>query len=143
MTESEDIISQPNGSSEETPFWNVNVPPELHTEDCPDFLQYAFTNDKDRRMLLTQDKDYKFLSWEGVVDLIHHNRIDLFTRKPSDLRRYREYCDKLVKEYGSVMAFVMQERLRWEDLRPRGEPFADAGKFACDSRRIGGIDGCR
>lgn len=136
MTKSEDIISLTHSSAEDTPFWNVNVPQDLQTEDCPDFLKYAFTNDKDRRMLSTRDKDYKFLSWEGVVDFIHRNRIDLFIRKPSDLRRYREYCDKLVKEHGSVMAFVMQERLRWEDLRPMGEPFAHAGEFACDVRGI-------
>lgn len=112
-----------------TPFWNVNVPPELQTERCPDFLQYAFTNDKDRRMLSTMDADYRYLSWREVRELIDGNRIDLFIRKPSDLRRYREYCDKLVKDYGSVMAFVMQERLRWDDLTAAGKPFSDAGEY--------------
>jgi hypothetical protein len=77
-------------------------------------------------MLSTLDSDYKYLSWKEVTDLINRNRIDLFIRRPSDLRTYREYCDKLVKEYGSVMAFVMQERLKWNDLTPKGEPFSDA-----------------
>ena len=32
-------------------------------------------------------------------------------------------------EYGSVMRFVVTERLRWgEDVRPRGGPFEYAGK---------------
>ena len=69
------------------------------------------------------------MSWTEVRELINGNRLDLFIRKPSDLRRYREYCDKLVKEYGSVMAFVMQERLRWEDLTPAGKPFSDDGEY--------------
>ena len=133
MTEEEEAVplgTAANGTMDQTPFWNINVPPELHTMDCPSFLAYAFANDKDRLMLSTLDKDFKFLGWSGVVDLIQRNRIDLFIRKPSDLRRYREYCEKLVKEYGSVMAFVMQERLQWEDLTPRGEPFCEPSEFA-------------
>ena len=86
-------------------------------------------------MLSTLDADYKHLSWKEVRRVIDENRIDHFIRKPSDLRRYREYCDKLVKEYGSVMAFVMQERLRWHDLTPAGQPFSDDGEFC-----ISGLD---
>ena len=43
------------------------------------------------------------------------NRIDLLQRVPSDLRSYLEYNFKLKKEYGSVMAFVLRNRLGWED----------------------------
>ncbi|KAL9122658.1 MAG: hypothetical protein Q9187_000780 [Circinaria calcarea] len=54
------------------------------------------------------------------------NRIDLFHRVPSDLRRYMDYNAKLKREYGSVMDFVVKERLQWTDLRPKGPtPFSD------------------
>ena len=45
------------------------------------------------------------------------------------MRRYLEYMAQIKAEYGSVMRFVVTERLRWgEDLQPRGGPFEYAGK---------------
>ena len=59
---------------------------------------------------------------------IEDNRIDLLLRTPSDLRRYLEYMAGLEKEYGSVINFVIKERLRWADLTPQGEvPFSNSG----------------
>jgi Protein of unknown function (DUF3605) len=59
---------------------------------------------------------------------IESNRIDLFHRVPTDLRRYLEYMAELEKSYGSVMKFVIQERLRWTDLTPQsGVPFGNSG----------------
>jgi len=121
-------ITMASHETEATPFWNVNVPPSLHTAECPDFLQYAFKNEKDKAMLSTPDSKYQRQSWPEVQQIIHDNRLDLFLRVPSDLRRYREYSAKLVREYGTVMAFVMQERLRWQSLEPRGKPFEEPGK---------------
>ena len=108
-------------------FWNINVPPHLQTAQCPDYLEYALDNDKDREILSTPDVHYRRQTWEQVQNLIQTNRLDLLERIPSDLRKYREYCAKLVKDYGSITAFMMQERLRWEDLTPAGEPFEAAG----------------
>ena len=57
------------------------------------------------------------------------NRIDQFQRVPSDLRRYLEFNAKLKQEYGSVMIFVLWERLKWEDMRPVSSiPFESEGK---------------
>ncbi|KAI6981166.1 hypothetical protein KC318_g14611 [Hortaea werneckii] len=114
-------ISRAKGNP--VPFWNVNVPASLQTKECPEFLQYAFDNAKDRAILSTPDARYQRQSWQEVQDLIKTNRLDLFQRVPTDLRRYREFTTKLAKDYGSVMAFVMQERLRWRDLKPKGRPF--------------------
>ncbi|KAK3705901.1 hypothetical protein LTR37_013054 [Vermiconidia calcicola] len=116
---------QTNNNTEDISFWNVNLPSQLHTKVCPDFLRYALTNDKDRRILSTPDSHYHRQSWQEVQRLIHRNRIDLLQRLPSDLRRYREYCEKLMEEYGTIMNFVMQERLQWQDLTPTSEPFSD------------------
>jgi hypothetical protein len=49
--------------------------------------------------------------------------VDKFHRVPSDLRRYRQFTHRLVKEYGSIMNFIVDERLQWKTLRPRGRPF--------------------
>ena len=140
MSKDEDISTAANGTIHNTSFWNVNLPTSLHTEKCPTFLAYAFTNTKDRGILCTRDSDYHRQTWSQVQQFIHDNRLDLFERLPSDLRRYREYCDKLVKEYGTVMAFVMEERLKWSDLTPRGEPFAEAGKHVREIITISNTD---
>ncbi|KAH0365696.1 hypothetical protein KCU65_g5964, partial [Aureobasidium melanogenum] len=111
-------------SGQETlPYWQVNVPPEHRSDECPDFLRDA--NEKDQKILATPDYEFRRLSWPEVQDLIRTNRIDLFQRVPSDLRRYKAYTAKLKDQYGSVMNFVMTERLRWQDLVPQGEPFSN------------------
>lgn len=50
-------------------------------------------------------------------------------RKPSELRRYRHYTWELVRNYGSIMDFVLKERLQWTDLTPRGHPFTHSGWY--------------
>lgn len=58
------------------------------------------------------------------------NDIGKFQRLPSDLRRYLEYMYRLKQEFGSVMNFVLTERLHWDQqngLKPRGEPFEHDG----------------
>lgn len=111
---------------EALPYWLVNVPANQRPTECPDFL--ADANEKDKQILATPDSDYCRLSWPEVQDLIRKNRIDLFQRVPSDLRRYKGYTAKLKKEHGSVVSFVLSERLRWQDLVPRGEPFSNPGE---------------
>lgn len=106
----------------------MNIPSSLHTPECPDYLQYALKNDKDREILNMPDAQYHRQTWPEVQQIIRDNRLDLFLRVPSDLRKYREYSAKLVREYGTVMAFVMQERLQWTDLRPKAAPFKDPCK---------------
>lgn len=62
------------------------------------------------------------------------NRIDRFQRLPSDLRKYLEYTSHIKTQYGSVMRFVVKERLHWgdgdiEDLKPKGRPFEFGGIY--------------
>ncbi|KAI5245264.1 hypothetical protein E4T43_03289 [Aureobasidium subglaciale] len=116
-----------SSDQEALPYWQVNVSPEQRSVECPAFL--ADANEKDQKILATSDADYRRLSWSEVQRLINTNRIDLFQRVPSDLRRYKAYTAKLKDEYGSVMSFVMTERLRWQDLVPKGEPFSDSGRL--------------
>ncbi|KAF2138276.1 uncharacterized protein K452DRAFT_361351 [Aplosporella prunicola CBS 121167] len=109
-------------SSSQLPFWNVNVPRDLWTDECPEFLREC--GEKDRRIIGTPNADYVPLTWDEVKTIIKTNRIDKFVRKPSELRRYRHYTWELVRNYGSIMNFVLNERLKWADLTPKGAPFS-------------------
>lgn len=104
------------------PYWQVNVPLSQREATCPTFL--ANCNEKDIGILSTPDADYKIQSWPSVRETISANRLDLFQRLPSDLRRYLQYTHSLKQQYGSVMNFVLSQRLHWrEPLTPRGKPF--------------------
>ena len=110
-----------------TLWWNTNLPPTDHTPACPPYLTYALTHPKERANLSTLDADFKRLSWPEVCSHVAANRLDQFTRVPSELRRYRQYTEKLVREYGSVMRFVLDERLGWRDGGVGGGRFDEGG----------------
>ncbi|MCJ1337289.1 hypothetical protein MMC09_002571 [Bachmanniomyces sp. S44760] len=104
------------------PYWLVNVPKDQWPAGCPDYLVNA--NAKDRGILSTPDAEYHVHTWPEVQQIIKTNRIDLFQRVPSELRRYLGFNWDCKKQYGSVLNFVRQERLKWEDLTPRSKiPF--------------------
>lgn len=110
------------GSNDVIPYWNVNVPISQHTAECPDFLKTL--NQKDLGIISTPDAEYHVLSWPEVQKFIADNRLDLFQRVPSELRRYLEYVWNLKLKYGSVMEFVLSERLKWEvPLKAEAPPF--------------------
>ncbi|KAK4464825.1 hypothetical protein QBC42DRAFT_170214 [Cladorrhinum samala] len=105
------------------PYWHVNVPEHLRTAECPDFL--ANLGQRDFDIITTPDSDYEIDTWAVVLQKVAQNRLELFQRKPSDLRRYIGFTWKLRRDYGSVMNFILSERLRWElPIVPKGEkPF--------------------
>ena len=109
---------------EEIPFWHVNVPESQRTPDCPEFL--ATLNEKDRQIISTPDTQFRSLSWPEVQHLVTTNRLDLFERVPSNLRYYVEFNWKLKREYGSVMQFILSQRLHWEmPIEAKAAPFQD------------------
>jgi hypothetical protein len=110
-----------------TLWWNTNLPSTDHTPACPPYLTYALTHPKERANLSTLDADFKRLSWPEVRAHVAANRLDQFTRVPSELRRYRQYTERLVREYGSVMRFVLDERLGWRDSRAGEGRFDEGG----------------
>jgi hypothetical protein len=63
--------------------------------------------------------------------------VDLFHRVPSELRRYRQFTHQLVKEYGSIMNFIVNERLRWKSMSARGRPFEYDGTVPGNTRACG------
>lgn len=123
-----DALHPPTRNTAGVAFWNVNIPQSQWTDECPEYLQYAFKDHKDRGVLLTPDAEYQRQSWDEVRELIRGNRLDLFKRVPSQLRLYREYCHQLIREYGSIMNFVLKKRVHWEDLKfSTSPPFTNAG----------------
>ncbi|KAI0160306.1 hypothetical protein GGR57DRAFT_415435 [Xylariaceae sp. FL1272] len=104
------------------PYWQINVPEDQRQEECPEFLGQLSA--KDRGIISTPDIDYHVNTWPEVQKLVKDNRLDLFQRVPSQLRRYLEYNWKLKQDYGSVMNFVLTQRLHWSiPMESRGGPF--------------------
>jgi hypothetical protein len=99
------------GSITPLPYWQINVPPSLHTSFCPPFLQNL--SPKDKAIISTPDSSYIPLSWEVVKNIIKRNDLAAFQRLPSDLRRYLEYIYSIKLSHGSVMRFILEERLGW------------------------------
>jgi hypothetical protein len=74
------------------------------------------------------------MAWAGCLNIFNiseTNKIDQFGRVPSDLRKYLEYMAKLKASYGSILNFVVKERLHWDaDLKPKGSKlFEDPGSY--------------
>ncbi|KAJ5667160.1 hypothetical protein N7507_003024 [Penicillium longicatenatum] len=111
---------------ENLPYWLMNVPQSQWTTECPKFLQNQ--SPKNIQCLSMSDTHYKRQNWDSVQDIIRTNRIDRFQRVPSDLRKYLEYTAHIKAQYGSVMRFVVKERLKWgdgdtEEMKPKGGMF--------------------
>lgn len=109
-------------TAEDLPYWQVNVPPPLRTTECPEFLRNL--TDKDRGIISTPDSEHQIDSWAVVQQKVAQNRLDLFQRVPSDLRRYLGFIWKLRQDYGNVMNFILTQRLQWSlPITPKGRPF--------------------
>lgn len=111
------------GEAEELslPFWLVNVPREQWPTACPLFLKDC--GDKDKRIIGTRDELYANMTWEEVKEIVRIDRVDKFHRVPSELRRYREFTYNVIRDYGSIMKFIVDERLGWTSMEARGRPF--------------------
>jgi len=109
---------------EELQYWNFNLPQSQRSSECPEYLLNL--SDKDRRLMGSWDSDYQIQDWAKVQELVRTNRIDLFQRAPSELRRYRQFIFNIIQEYGSVMKFVLCTRLQWDSVVPSSTvPFGD------------------
>lgn len=100
----------------------MNIPEDKRTEECPEFLRSL--SEKDKGIIGTPDSEYRVATWPEVQKIVADNRLGAFRRIPSHLRRYLEYTWQLKRDYGSIMKFVLDKRLRWEaPVTPRGKPF--------------------
>ncbi|KAL8997299.1 MAG: hypothetical protein Q9169_003391 [Polycauliona sp. 2 TL-2023] len=119
-------------SEADIPYWRVNVPKEQWPAECPEFL--LDLSERDQQLVDRHDKDYHRLTWPEVKKAIEHNELDRFVRVPSDHRKYLEYNAQLKKKHGSVMEFVLKERLQWTGLEQQDPaPFRDPATGRCSS----------
>lgn len=90
---------------------------------------YVPTN-KDKIILDTPDHLYTLISWDAAVRIVEENRLADLTRLPSQLKKYLAWCQRVREEHGSVQAYILKERVRWQpdELEPKNStPFADDG----------------
>ncbi|KUJ22754.1 uncharacterized protein LY89DRAFT_664550 [Mollisia scopiformis] len=99
------------GSTTPLPYWQINIPSQDRTPHCPPYLQNL--SPKDLSIISTPDAFYLPLSWPTVRSISASNRLDAFQRLPSDLRRYLAFMYTLKQKHGSVMKFILEERLQW------------------------------
>ncbi|KAJ6155170.1 hypothetical protein N7470_005736 [Penicillium chermesinum] len=81
----------------------------------------------DHQLLSMTDEEYVPHDWAELRDIIRRNDLAALKRKPSDLRRYLAWSAQTKAEYGSIMNYICQRRLRWplpdaQDPRPFADP---------------------
>jgi hypothetical protein len=63
--------------------------------------------------------------------IVERNDLAAFKRLPSFFRRYLFFLHSIKASHGSVMNFIMQERVKWTDVKPQEAPFRDPSTFSC------------
>jgi hypothetical protein len=70
----------------------------------------------DWQQLSTPDSDFTPHSWENLQHLITTNQLDQLKRWPSSLKAYLAWTAHVKEKYGSVMAYLLQQRLFWKPV---------------------------
>jgi hypothetical protein len=117
--------------------WTSNPDPTAlpFSRDNPPFALTAI----DWHQLSLADSDFTPHSWSNLHRLISTNQLDELKRWPSALKAYLAWTAHVKENYGSVMAYLLQQRLLWEpredetgalsfDVRS-ATPFADPGDY--------------
>jgi hypothetical protein len=55
------------------PYWQVNVPANQRTEQCPEYLSEQ--SEKNQRILATRDEDYRRQMWPEVQEIVSQCKI--------------------------------------------------------------------
>jgi hypothetical protein len=70
----------------------------------------------DHHLLSLTDGDFTPHSWPELQHLISTNQLEKLTRWPSSLKAYLAWTAHVKEKYGSVTAYLLQQRLFWEPL---------------------------
>jgi len=76
---------------------------------------FALTSIDWHQLTLT-DAEFTPHSWANLHHLISTNQLDELKRWPSFLKAYLAWTAHVKKQYGSVMAYLLAQRLFWEPL---------------------------
>ncbi|KAF3906179.1 hypothetical protein ABW20_dc0100898 [Dactylellina cionopaga] len=83
---------------------------------------------KDQEILNTPEHLFHIQTWSDLRCIIAENRLEDLKRRPGDLRRYLEWGARTRQEYGSVLKYILTQRLFWDEgnLAARSQvPFED------------------
>ncbi|KAH7414278.1 hypothetical protein DE146DRAFT_30566 [Phaeosphaeria sp. MPI-PUGE-AT-0046c] len=93
----------------------------------------------DWHQLSISDADFTPHSWSNLHHLISTNQLDELKRWPSALKAYLAWTAHVKEKYGSIMTYLLQQRLFWEPVEDgsgaltfqvnNSTPFGDAGDY--------------
>jgi hypothetical protein len=119
---------------------NTTMPPELDESSLPSIFQqtwklnpdphalpfshsnppFALTSIDWHQLSLT-DADFTPHTWTNLAHLISTNQLDELKRWPSALKAYLAWTAHVKEKYGSVMAYLLSQRLFWEPVEDGSE----------------------
>jgi hypothetical protein len=94
--------------------WEANPDPNAlpFPRDNPPFALTAI----DWHQLSLRDSDFTPHSWSNLQHLISTGQLDELKRWPSALKAYLAWTAHVKQKYGSVMTYLLQQRLFWTPL---------------------------
>ncbi|CAN9162955.1 unnamed protein product [Alternaria sp. RS040] len=117
--------------------WRSNPDPTAlpFPRDNPPFPLTAI----DWHQLSLRDADFTPHSWSNLHHLISTNQLEELKRWPSSLKAYLAWTAHVKKKYGSVMTYLLDQRLLWEPIEDETgalrfdvrntTPFADSDDY--------------
>ncbi|RAK95867.1 GIG1 family protein [Aspergillus ibericus CBS 121593] len=81
-------------------------------------------SEADRESLLMKAEDFTPHAWNDIKQIIANGDLSMLKRGPTDLRNYILWTRQIRASYGSVIQYVLSERLHWD-------PPADGSSFPC------------
>ncbi|RDA84504.1 hypothetical protein CP532_0961 [Ophiocordyceps camponoti-leonardi (nom. inval.)] len=126
----QDQKDQPTSTAEQMGDADMTRPQQTTAADGMPFALTAV----DRELLSQTDDQFKPHSWQELKEIIEANDLAALKRKPSDLGRYIKWTTEIKKQYGSMTAFILANRLprTWGQppFSPKSQiPFDDAADY--------------
>ncbi|OAL50569.1 hypothetical protein IQ07DRAFT_611462 [Pyrenochaeta sp. DS3sAY3a] len=110
--------------------WSSKLDPQalIFPPDNPPFALTPI----DRAQLALTDAQFTPHSWAELTALIAADRLEELKRWPSSLKAYLAWTAHVKRAYGSVWAYLLEQRLRWETLEVGTEEGEGKGKGALE-----------
>jgi hypothetical protein len=83
---------------------------------APDNPPFSLTP-TDHHLLSLTDEDFTPHSWPSLQHLIATNQLEKLTRWPSSIKAYLAWTAHVKEKYGSVTAYLLQQRLFWQPVK--------------------------
>ncbi|PYI01427.1 hypothetical protein BO78DRAFT_17117 [Aspergillus sclerotiicarbonarius CBS 121057] len=87
-------------------------------------------SEADKESLLMKEQDFTPHTWNDIKQVIANGDLSVLKRGPTDLRNYILWTRHIRAKYGSVIHYVLSERLHWEPPVEGRFPCVDSVPFA-------------